>query len=74
MRKALVVLFVILKMDNFVSTQGDYYDSSQVRFQNENLTLDSTQHDTQISQNVLIAADCPLEPVLTAALSVAAEK
>lgn len=48
MRKTLVVLLVILIMDNFVSTQGDYYDSSQVRFQNENLTLDTTLHVTLV--------------------------
>ena len=71
MRKVLVVLLVILKMI-FVSTQQDYYDNYQVRFQNENLSL--ILHLTIIRQNVLRAVDCLLEPVLTAALSVEADK
>ena len=71
MRKTLVVLLVILKM-NFVSTQQDYYDNYQVRFQNDNPTFFTW--DNYYSQNVLRAVDCPLEPVLTAALSVEAEK
>ena len=76
MRKTLVVLLVILKMDIFVSSQQDYYDNYQVRFQTRMniLYMDSTLHVTTFSQNVLIAVDCLLEPALTAVLSVAVEK